>query len=74
VSAQLPHVQVFVFRPELTCSVWEDLYSRRRTKKSLEAMLRKGVRSGHWIGYRFVTIHEQHIGVDWRTPAGKAAR
>lgn len=62
----IPTAQVFVFEPRLTYSVWKEIYHRKRSKESLEKMLRKGVRDGKYIGYRFITIHEEHIGIDWK--------
>lgn len=61
-----PYAQVLVFQPELTHSVWLDHWHRCRSKESLEKRLRKGVREGRYVGYRLLTIHEEHIGIDWK--------
>ena len=65
----MPHVQVLVFQSELTSSVWIDLVYRQRSLQTLEAMLRKGIKKGEWVGYRLVTIYEEHIGVTWKEKA-----
>ena len=56
--------QVLVFEPKLTHSVWCDFMHRRRSLKTLEAELRKRVRSGEFVGYRLITIHKEQIGVE----------
>jgi len=33
--------------------------------KGLVEALRKGVRSGEYVGYRLITVHEEHIGITW---------
>ena len=38
---------------------------RKRSRKSLEAMLRKGVRSGEYVGYRLLTIEAEYMGISW---------
>ena len=64
-GSAIPRAQVLIFRPELTHSVWTDVMHLKRSRKSLEAMLRKGVRSGEYVGYRLFTIEAEHIGVCW---------
>lgn len=61
----IPAAQVLVYQPELTHSVWTDVMHRKRSQKSLEAMLRKGVRSGEYVGYRLLTIHSEYVGISW---------
>ncbi len=61
----IPRAQALIFQPELTHSVWTDVMHRKRSRKSLEAMLRKGVRSGEYVGYRLLTIEAECIGVCW---------
>ena len=65
-----PRAQALIFQPELTHSVWTDVMHRKRSRKSLEAMLRKGVRSGEYVGYRLLNIEAEYIGVSW--PNGKS--
>ena len=67
----IPAAQVLVYQPELTHSVWTDVMHRKRSQKSLEAMLRKGVRSGEYVGYRLLTIHAEYVGISW--PNAKSA-
>ena len=53
---------------------------RKRSRKSLETMLRKGVRSGEYVGYRLLNIEAEYIGVSWPNAevsggaSGRAAR
>lgn len=61
----IPAAQVLVYQPELTHSVWTDLMHRKRSRESLEAMLRKGVRSGEYVGYRLLTIEAEYVGISW---------
>jgi hypothetical protein len=61
----MPSAQALIFQPELTHSVWTDVMHRKRSRKSLEAMLRKEVRAGRYVGYRLLTIEEEYIGVCW---------
>lgn len=67
----LPRAQVLVFEPKLTHSVWQDVSHHKRTRKGLEAMLRKGVKSGEYVGYRLMTVEAEHIGIDWERPKAK---
>ena len=60
-----PRAQALIFQPELTHSVWIDVMHRKRSRKSLETMLRKGVRSGEYVGYRLLNIEAEYIGVSW---------
>jgi hypothetical protein len=57
--------QVLVFQPELTHSVWTDFMSRARTQEALEKQLRKGVRSGEYVGYRLHRIECEYLGITW---------
>lgn len=41
---------------------WIDLHHRCRSVESLVRLLKRGVKQGHWIGWRIVTI-EQEGGV-----------
>lgn len=61
----IPRAQALIFQPELTHSVWTDVMHRKRSRKSLEAMLRKGVRSGEYVGYRLLTIEAEYMGISW---------
>jgi len=60
----LPHVMVLEFQPRLTHSVWVDYHYKNRTMCRLLKQLRKEVKSGRFIGYRFITIHKEVYGVD----------
>lgn len=59
----IPAAQVLVYQPELTHSVWTDVMHQKRSRQSLEAMLRKGVRSGEYVGYRLLTIEAEYVGI-----------
>ena len=61
--------QELVFQPELTHSVWTDFMSRARTQEALEKQLRKGVRSGEYVGYRLHRIEAEYLGITWRSAA-----
>lgn len=63
--SELPKVQALCYKPELTHSVWTDVVHGMRSEKSLRKYCQKMVRSGEWVGYRFITLHEQFIGVTW---------
>ena len=65
VGSAIPSAQALIFQPELTHSVWTDVRHRKRSRKSLEDMLRKGVRTGEYAGYRLLTIEAEYIGVVW---------
>ena len=69
-SSAIPSAQVLVYQPDLTHSVWTDVMHRKRSQKSLEAMLRKGVRSGDYVGYRLLTIHAEYLGISWPNDQG----
>ena len=64
-GSAIPSAQALIFQPELTHSVWTDVMHRKRSRKSLEAMLRKGVRSGEYVGYRLLTIEAEYRGISW---------
>lgn len=64
-GSAIPRAQALIFQPELTHSVWTDVMHRKRSRKSLEAMLRKEVRAGRYMGYRLLTIEAEYIGVCW---------
>lgn len=53
---------VLTYEPRLTHSVWVDLVHRARTEKGLVRLLRRGVRSGEWVGWRLITIHADVLG------------
>lgn len=59
---KLPSVMVLVYEPALTHSNWEDVVHHCRTLNGLVRFLRKGVRDGNWIAYRFLTIHGECTG------------
>ena len=40
-------------------NVWMDLRHNCRTRSGLVKMLKRGVRRGHWIGWRIITIDEE---------------
>lgn len=63
--SELPKAQVLIFKPELTCSVWQDFIHKARTLDGLEKMLRQGVRCGRYVGYRLIRIEAEYIGVSW---------
>ncbi len=54
--------QVLKFYPELSCSVWLDYHHSYRKVYRLLAHLRKEVKAGRVVGYRFITVHETCIG------------
>lgn len=66
----IPKAQVLVYEPRITHSVWTDVMHRNRSRKSLEAMLRKGVRSGEYVGYRLLTIEAEYVGISWPNARG----
>lgn len=41
---------------------WIQLVHGCRTGAGLQEMLRKGIQSGEYVGYRFITVHVQNIG------------
>ena len=61
----IPRAQVLIFQPKLTHSVWVDVIHQKRSLKSLEAILRKGVISGKYAGYRIIRVESEHIGITW---------
>jgi len=62
-QTRLPQIQVLIFEPELTHSVWSDYWPRARTMKGLMRELRTEIKAGRFVGYRFLTIHEEHLGL-----------
>ena len=58
--------EVLEYKPELKHSVWIKMYLRNRTHGAKRRVLRKLVKVGAYVGYRIVTIHEEHIGVTWK--------
>ena len=62
-GSDLPSVQVLVFEPELGHSIWSDLRHHKRSMKSLEKMLRKGIKDLEWNGFRYITIHGTNYGL-----------
>jgi len=57
--------EVLEYKPELTHSVWIKMILRNRTYEAKRRELRKLVKAGTFVGYRIVTVHEEHIGVTW---------
>lgn len=57
--------QVLIFQPELTRSTWTDHISRHRSEESLRRYLRGAVKRGEYVGYRLLTVREEHIGATW---------
>lgn len=64
----LPQVEVLCFEPTLTHSVWNDYIYRNRTMTGLVKRLRREVKSGRFVGYRFITIHKTVYGLDKSKP------
>lgn len=58
--------QVLIYQPELTHSVWVDHLHSKRSVESLRKSLRKAVQKGEYVGYRLITIHEEHVGATWK--------
>lgn len=56
------NAMVLQYEPRLTHSIWVDLMHRARTESGLIRLLRKGVKTGQWIGWRLVTIHTEELG------------
>lgn len=73
-GSAIPYAQALIFQPELTHSVWTDVMHRKRSRKSLEALLRKEVRAGRYVGYRLLTIEAEYIGVCWPNDKVEARR
>ncbi len=71
-GSAIPSAQVLIFKPELTHSVWIDVLHRKRSRKRLEAMLRNGVRSGEYVGYRLLAIEVQYTGISWPNESSSA--
>lgn len=59
----IPQVMVLKYRPELTHSIWVDYWHRFRTLHGVEKGLRREIKAGRIVGYRFITINEEHIGL-----------
>lgn len=59
----MPKVQVLMYKPELTYSVWVDYIHHKRSIKSLEEDLKKGIKNGDYLGYRLIIVHKELIGV-----------
>ncbi len=59
----IPDCQALVFRPELTHCAWTDVMHRKRSKESLKRYCIQQIKKGEWSGYRFMTIHEESIGL-----------
>ena len=68
---QLPSVQVLVFEPRLTHSVWVDFVHRCRTLMGLLKKLQAGVRSGEYVGYRLIEVKDECIGRAWKNNKGQ---
>lgn len=60
---KLPSAMVLVYQPKLTHSVWQDVMHNKRTFRGLEKMLKDGVKKGEYVGFRFMTIHHEEMGV-----------
>jgi hypothetical protein len=57
--------QVLVFEPTLTHSVWTDWGSDDPlSHDEVLDLLRAGVESGEYVGWRVITIHQQVMGRD----------
>lgn len=56
-------IMVLCPEPALTHSVWCDYITRARTMNGLMRELRREIKAGHFVAYRFITIHEQHYGL-----------
>jgi hypothetical protein len=52
-----------MYKPELTYSVWVDYIHHKRSIKSLEEDLKKGIKNGDYLGYRLIIVHKELIGV-----------
>ena len=63
-GSALPHVMVLTFDPRLTHSVWCDFSHRCRTLAGLERTLRAETKAGRIVGFRFITIHRDVLGLE----------
>lgn len=63
-EGKMPDVMVFIYSPVMKHSYWVDFYHRMRSFKTLEAHLRKQVKDGVYVGYRFSTINKEVKGVE----------
>ena len=61
-KTEIPSAMVLVFQPALTCSVWQDFYSRARTTAGLEKLLKDGVKKGEWVAWRLIHIEKEVMG------------
>jgi len=55
---------VLVYQPELKHSVWTDYIHQCRTLNGLRKQLRSEIKRGRFVGYRFVTIHREIMGLE----------
>lgn len=62
-KGQIPKVMVLVYEKALTHSVWLDYWHQNRTLSGLMKALRKNVKSGVFVGYRLITVHEEKLGL-----------
>ena len=51
-------VMVLQWNEDAQMNFWIELRHRCRTRAGLVRMLRRGVRQGHWIGWRIFMIEE----------------
>ena len=64
-TAGRPAVQVLVFEPQLTHSVWRDWGGEDpMSDEEVLDRLRAGVESGEYVGWRVLTIHQEVLGRD----------
>lgn len=59
----IPSCQALIFQPELTHCTWTDIQHRKRSIESLRQYCIRMIKTGKWSGYRFMTIHEESIGL-----------
>lgn len=63
-KTQMPSVMVLKYYPELSHSQWSDFHHQKRTVAGLLKYLRQAVKRGEFVGYRFITIHKEVMGVE----------
>jgi hypothetical protein len=56
-------VMVLQYEPALKSSVWKDFLHGCRTRKGLIAMLRREIKCGRFVAFRFIQIQEECFGV-----------
>lgn len=53
---------VLVWNDAAGMNIWQDYFHRCRSTETLIKHLRRGVRQGHWFGWRIITIQAEGWG------------